>query len=189
MYVGIGLVVVALLLILFFGGKSGTTNQPVTVATTSVAATKGTPLISVTKTASGASQSYSNKLLGFSFDNPRPGVWVADTSGKDGSLVSFGPKVPEVGVGLKVYYWSGTSEFPSVQKISTITDLRNAVLVKYPQAIPESVSIISAGGFSMVEIKGLNAGFSTVNSYFVLLPTGTLNFGGEGNLSGLIHKI
>ena len=125
-----------------------------------------------------------------SFTNPNPGTWIIDTSCKDGSLVSFGPKVPQVGIGLKVSYWSGSSEFPTIGKISTVTELRDAVLVKYPQTFPQSIVSISVNGFSRVEVKGLPKGFdATTNVYFVLLPTGTLNFSWPGSIGNLIHKI
>jgi len=189
----IGGIVIVLLIILLSVGRSGTAgNQSTSTDSTNVPATTS---VSSQNTSSGSSlakvsgQTYYNNLLGFSFDNPHPGTWVIDTSHKDGSLVSFGPKVPQIGIGLKVTYQIYADEFPTYGKITTIDDLKAAVIEKYRQVIPNNINIIRAGGFSMVEVKGLASAFSTTNAYFVFLSTGALNFGGTGNLSSLIHKI
>ena len=138
---------------------------------------------------SSAVQTYYNASLGFSFANPHPGTWIMTANNADGSIVSFGPKVAQTGVGLKVYYWPGSTEFPLDGKIATITDLRNAVSEKYKQVIPYNIKTIYAGGLSMIEVVGLTWIFETTNIYFVLLPGGILNFGGTGNLSSLVQKI
>ena len=191
-YIVIGAIIIILIIVLSAsysgtpGGQSTSTQSVNTSATTS--SSQASPSsASAAPTVSG--QTYSNKLLGFSFTNPRPGSWVMNVNSGDGSLVSFGPQVSQVGVGVKVYYWSGSQEFPLFGKITTITDLKNAVSEKYKQVIPSNINVIYAGGLSMVEVKGLAAGFGTTNAYFVLLPSGTLNFGGTGSLSGYIHKI
>ena len=161
------------------GGVPGSQSNSSTTASTQAS--------SSTKT---FGQTYYNKSLGFSFTNPRSGSWIMTANNTDGSLVSFGPRVSQVGVGVKVYYWPGSTEFPLFTGgIKTITDLRNAVSAKYTQVIPYYIKTIYTGGFSMIEVQGLTTSFGTTNIYFVLLPNGTLNFGGTGSLSGFIQKI
>lgn len=190
-YIAIGAIIIVLLIIIFAGGHKGTTGnqsaQPNSQSATTPTSQTQTTNSSLVKT---SGQTYYNNLLGFSFDNPRPGSWIMSTNNPDHSLVYFGPKVLQVGVGVKVTYNAYADEFPTYEgKITTVNDLKNAVTEKYSGAIPQSISIIYAGGFYIVEVKGLTVAFNTTNVYFVFLSTGTLNFGGTGNLSAYIHKI
>ncbi len=186
-YIAIAAIIIVCIIILFIGGNKGTSNDQAAQSSTTSALGASSSSSSAAKT---SGQTYYNYSLGFSFTNPHPTTWIMSTNNSDGSLVYFGPKIRQAGVGLKVYYWPGPSEFPTVVKITTIQDLKNAVVEKYKQVIPSNIVVINTGGFYMVEVKGLtNADFSTTNAYFVLLPSGTLNFGGAGSLSGYIHKI
>ena len=182
-YIVIGVLIIVLIVILLGGQKSSSVQSSNATSTASQTSS------SSVAAKSSAVQTYYNASLGFSFANPHPGSWIMTASNADGSLISFGPKVAQTGIGLKVYYWPGSTEFPLDGKIATITDLRNAVSAKYKQVIPYNIKTIYAGGLSMIEVVGLTVDFETANVYFVLLPSGILNFGGTGNLSSLIQKV
>ncbi len=181
-YIVIGTVILIIVIALLFSGKNNSSSSQSNSATSTSATSSNS-----VKNSGG--QTYYNASLGFSFVNPHPSSWIMTTNNTDGSLVYFGPKVVQEGVGLKVYYWPGSTEFPLFGKIATITDLKNAVSEQYKQVIPYYIKTIYSGGLSMIEVENLTTSFGTSNIYFVLLLGGTLNFGGTGDLSALIQKI
>ncbi|MBU6370581.1 MAG: hypothetical protein KGH93_02730 [Patescibacteria group bacterium] len=183
-YLVIAAVVIILIIIVVLsaGGSPSTgANATSTASTSSAAAASSTVKVSANV--------YYNRALGFSFANPHPSTWIMNTKTNDGSLVYFGPRTEQVGVGMKLYYWPGASEFPGTVSISSVADLEKAVIAKYPQTPSTSFFLVYSGGFAMVEVKNLTAGFNTTNAYFVLLPSGTLNFSYPGSISGLIERI
>lgn len=118
---------------------------------------------------------YVNEEYGFEFKYY--GDWVANESGTDESLVSFGPEPDNGralhGLGVKIYL-ANAKGFFGKDSVRTLEELKMAVERRYAKDNPE-IEVKNLGGFDVVIADGLPGIAGNESSAYVLLDKEVLN--------------